>query len=214
MTEEDWEEMDVDNYLAGADEQFGEPHKVSLTRCKSGSTDHCSPAKRANKMVREHAKSEYELEKYHMGEWKKYSAVVIFELRLMHLFGCQHHLRNIGYGAGMRAVAAYLRPLLADTVKEAQEHGVQCVNGEVATGIRSILKFFGNTTQVHFLSVGSEFRQWCSEHDVWGKIEWLCSGRCDLGSRQDGAAEHSWMIQMRRCEHHHVCFNFIHHCCC
>ena len=199
MTKQDWAEADWEDEQNSADAQFGDPSRCSLTRCQSSSTDHCGTAKRANKMVKESVKCEQQLTEYYGEEvWAGFDDQTKKRRSAMHLFGCGNHLRTIGYSNGMRAVAAYLRPLLADTVTEATEHGVQCVTGEIGMGLRSVLKFFGNTTKADFRSVGSEFKRWCTKHLEYSSMSFLNTGRCDLGQRQDGAAEQSWMLELRR----------------
>ena len=81
----------------------------------------------------------------------------------MHKHGCMHHLRNIGFGNGAKAVQGILKSLLASTVEQAQLAGIRCVTGEVGVGLRSTLKFMGNTVDQDHFSVGKAFQQWCAD---------------------------------------------------
>ena len=216
MTKADWDAIDWKAEENTANGQFGIPDLLCAARVLSSMTDHCGPAKRANKNFRDAAKSLAALKSHYGSEWGGFTDKEKDEKLMMHLHGCAHHLRNIGYRNGMRAVAEHIRPLIASTIQEAQDHGVQCVTGEVGAGLRSILKFFGNTTSVDFRSVGSEFKRWCATggggekdtegnwiegtqpHPEYASMPFLSLGRCDLGNRQDGAAEQSWKMDTHR----------------
>ena len=198
MSKQDYEAYDWTDEKNSADGQIGNPAMTSLTRNKSSCTDHCGPAKSSNKKAKAAAKSIPAMIKMYDEEWGRFSESEKKELVRLHLYGCQHHLRNIGYSNGMKAVAEHIRPLIADDVEEAKACGVQCVTGEIGMGMRSILKFFGNTTLVDFRSVGGEFQRWCSTHPTFSKQAFLRTGRCDLGQRQDGAAEQSWKLDLLR----------------
>jgi hypothetical protein len=142
MTKQDYEEEDYTDEKNSADAQIGNPAMTSMTRNKSSCTDHCGPAKSSNKKAKAAAKSIPALIKMYGEEWDSFSESEKKELMRLHLYGCQHHLRNIGYSNGMKAVAEHIRPLIADDVEEAKACGVQCVTGEIGMGMRSILKFF------------------------------------------------------------------------
>ena len=63
--------------------------------------------------------------------------------------------------------------------------------------MRSIFKFFGNTTLLNYLSVGKEFRQWCTDQQDYKDLAFRGCGRCDLGNCQDGIAEHCFNMELR-----------------
>jgi hypothetical protein len=116
---------------------------------------------------------------------------------VLKIYGCGHHHRNIGFGWGHTMVEAHLRKMLKNDLDELKQKGIRCVDGKTDMTLRSIFKFFGNTTVLNYLSVGKEFRKWISEHTDYKDDTFLDCGRCDLGNRQDGISEHCFMMQTR-----------------
>ena len=105
---------------------------------------------------------------------------------------------------------------MKDTVAQAAESGVRCVTGEVAVGLRSQLKFIGNTVDQDHFSVGKAYQQYCAsggggkkdehgnwiegthEHPQYALLPFKAADRVDLGQRQAGIAEQSYMMELRR----------------
>ena len=193
--------------------QLGLWHNITASRAQSVLSDHCNTAMAAKTKIAEATKSERSLVKYHGPGWYSCTTAEQEDHRRMHQHGCMHHLRNIGFGNGAKAVQGILKSLLATTVEQAQLAGIRCVTGELGIGLRSTLKFMGNAVDQDHFSVGKAFQQWCADggavrgkdgklseakHRSYALIPFQVSGRVDLGNRQDGVSEQSWLVELCR----------------
>ena len=189
--------MNLKEIKALATEQFGDPTKIDESRVQTSASDHCNGAQDALRKFAGIAKTETKLKQQYGSEWDSMDPAERNKARAMALYGCQHHARNIGFGRGHTAVEEHMRGLLKDDVQKLKEKGIQCVNGKVDMTLRSVFNFFGNTTLMHFLSVGKEFRKWVAKHPDYKDDQFQDCGRCDLGNRQDGISEHCFKMQTR-----------------
>ena len=194
MTERDWYNLHNSPDSSAVD-QFGDWNQVREQRVASGSSDHCNGAQAALRGFKNKVKAENKLEQmYGKKVWAGMSDEEKSRVLRLSLYGCQHHLRNICFNRGHKAVEAHIRSLLKDDLDKCRAAGVSCVDGKIDMCIRSVFKFFGNTTLLNFLSVGKEFRQWVSTHEEFKDELFQDCGRCDLGNRQDGISEHCFKL--------------------
>ena len=177
--------------------QFGDPTKIDDSRTEASGSDHCNGAQDALRRFQGLAKTEAKVKQQYGVQWDSMDIAERERAMVMSLYGCQHHARNIGFGRGHKAVEEHMRGLLKDDVQKLKEKGIQCVNGKVDMALRSVFKFFGNTTLMNFLSVGKEFRKWVADHPDYKDDHFQDCGRCDLGNRQDGISEHCFKMQTR-----------------
>jgi hypothetical protein len=179
-----------------ADSQFGDPSQINESRLLAGASDHCNGAQAALRGFKNKAKAAKKVEEMYGEVWQTMDTEERERALTMSLYGCQHHSRNIGFGRGHKAVEAHLQQLLKDNLHELKDKMVYCV-GKADMTLRSIFKFFGNTTLLNYLSVGKEFRKWTAENCDYKDDEFQDCGRCDLGNRQDGISEHCFKMQTR-----------------
>jgi len=203
MTAEDWRELDQ----MGFDEveHLCDPRKISAARVRIAGSDHCNTAQKTVRKFAALVKTEEAMiAVFGEREWEAFPSDVKEEWLTMDFIGCQHHLRNIWFNAGYNAVESELQDLvdMQKMLQEIKALGIQCVDGSTSAGQRSMLKYYGNTTDPNHFSVGALYKQFNAEMSgKGGEYEddpHKDCGRIDLGQRQDAKAQQAFENQPRK----------------
>lgn len=122
MEESDWiglfgereGDLSYEEMMASADEQFGDPARCDERYLLAGSSDHCAGAQAALFGFKAKVKNEAKVSELYGDLWAGMSPEDRAIALSISLYGCQHHLRNICFGRGHKAVEPYVRALLAE----------------------------------------------------------------------------------------------------